>query len=130
MVTVRSLIQLLHGCPVQTFWFSQLEELRLLLETLQIRLTSEKTASLLASSHQTSSEVVITKLVQSNKRRKTYGQIRQYRDWSKVGPDSLAIKEEPMETEDGAEAVPKENGENSGEGEEKADAETAGTILD
>ena len=39
------------------------------------------------------------------------------------------VKEEPMETEDGAEAVPKENGENAEEGGEKADAETAGTFL-
>ena len=104
MVTVRSLVQLLHGCPVQTFWFSQLEELRQLLETLQIRLTSEKTASLQARSQQTSSEVVITNLVQSNKRRKTYSQTRQYRDWSKVGPDQLAIKEEPMDSVEDAQA--------------------------
>ena len=39
------------------------------------------------------------------------------------------VKEEPMETEDGAEAVPKENGESAEEGGEKADAETAGTIC-
>ena len=39
------------------------------------------------------------------------------------------VKEEPMETEDGAEAVPKENGESAEEGGEKADAETAGKTL-
>ena len=43
--------------------------------------------------------------------------------------EAAEVKEEPMETEDGAEAVPKENGENAEEGGEKADAETAGTIL-
>ena len=98
MVTVRSLVQLLHGCQVQTFWFSQLQELRGLLETLQISLTSEKTGCLLERL-EASSEVVVTKVVQANKRRKTYGQARQYRDWSKAGPDQVVIKEEPMETE-------------------------------
>ena len=44
--------------------------------------------------------------------------------------EAAEVKEEPMETEDGAEAVrPKENGENAEEGGEKADAETAGMIL-
>ena len=99
MVTVRSLVQLLHGCPAQTFWFSQLQELSLLLETLQISLTSEKAASL-QESLETNCDVVITKQVQSNKRkRKTYGQTKQYRDWSKAGPDQVTIKEEPLETE-------------------------------
>ena len=99
MVTVRSLVQLLHGCPAQTFWFSQLQELSLLLETLQISLTSEKAASL-QESLETNCDVVITMQVQSNKRkRKTYGQTKQYRDWSKAGPDQVIVKEEPMETE-------------------------------
>ena len=98
MVTVRSLVQLLHGCQVQTFWFSQLQELRGLLEILQISLTSEKTDCLLERL-EASSEVVVTKVVQANKRRKTYGQARQYRDWSKAGSDQVAIKEEPMDAE-------------------------------
>ena len=100
MVTVRSLVQLLHGCQVQTFWYSQLQELKLLLETLQISLNSEKSVCLLDTlESQTNSDVVITKFVQSNKRRRTYGQTKQYRDWSKVGPDQVAIKEEPLDTE-------------------------------
>ena len=43
--------------------------------------------------------------------------------------EAAEVKEEPMETKDGAEAVPKENGENAEGGGETADAETPGTIL-
>ena len=103
MVTARSLMQLLHGGQVQTFLTDQLQELRLLLDILQINLTSQKYLALMdLLDSQKNSDVIITKLVPSNKRRKNYEQKKHYRDWSVVGPDQVTIKEEPVESEKAA----------------------------
>ena len=46
LMTVRSLVQLLHGGHLQIFPSSQLQELKLLLDLLQISLNSDKLLSL------------------------------------------------------------------------------------
>ena len=100
LMTVRSLVQLLHGGHLQIFPSSQLQELKLLLDLLQISLNSDKLLSLVGLlDRQKNSDVIITKFVPSLKRRRNYDQTRHYRDWSKVGPDQISVKEEPMDIE-------------------------------
>ena len=100
LVTVRSLVQLLHGGQFQMFLAGQLQELKLLLDLFRISLNTDKLLSLVGLlDRQNNSDVIITKCVPSLKRRRNYDQNKHYTDWSKVGPHQITVKEEPMDTE-------------------------------